>query len=193
VANHAAIERELAAHDPALAALPRVLALSKADLLAPERLREAVADWQRRLGPEVPVIATSSATGEGVRALAGELLRRVGPREAETGGARELTGAAPAAGRADEQELAEHVLLRPAEQSGFTVARVGPHRFEVRGRGIERLVSRFDVENDDALVYLHERLGRIGVLRALADEGFLPGDQVRVGERSLQLEPRVAR
>ena len=37
VANHATIEAELAAHDPRLAALPRLLALSKADLVAPER------------------------------------------------------------------------------------------------------------------------------------------------------------
>ena len=34
-ANHAVIERELAEHDPRLAALPRVLALSKADLVSP--------------------------------------------------------------------------------------------------------------------------------------------------------------
>ena len=32
-ANHATIERELAAHDPRLASLPRILALSKADLV----------------------------------------------------------------------------------------------------------------------------------------------------------------
>ncbi len=36
VSNHATIERELAAHDPRLAALPRLLALSKADLVPPE-------------------------------------------------------------------------------------------------------------------------------------------------------------
>ena len=36
VENHRVIERELAGHDPRLAALPRVLALSKADLVAPE-------------------------------------------------------------------------------------------------------------------------------------------------------------
>ena len=35
-ANHETIERELASHDPRLASLPRVLALSKADLVAPD-------------------------------------------------------------------------------------------------------------------------------------------------------------
>ena len=37
VANHAVVERELAHHDPRLASLPRVLALSKADLVDPDR------------------------------------------------------------------------------------------------------------------------------------------------------------
>ena len=45
VANHATIEHELAAHDARLAALPRVLALSKADLVTPERVAAAVAEW----------------------------------------------------------------------------------------------------------------------------------------------------
>ena len=76
--NHATIERELAAYDERLAQLPRVLALSKIDLLTPERAREAVAEWEQRLGPNVPVVATSSATRAGVREL-GELLLRVVP------------------------------------------------------------------------------------------------------------------
>src|SRR6478752_4887975 len=57
-ANYATIERELAAHDERLAELPRVLALSKSDLLSEQRAREALVEWQRRLGDEVPVIAT---------------------------------------------------------------------------------------------------------------------------------------
>ena len=65
-ANYATIEQELAAHDERLARLPRVLVLTKADLLTSERSRETVSEWQRRLGPDVPVIATSSATGDGL-------------------------------------------------------------------------------------------------------------------------------
>ncbi len=78
LANHAAIEHELAAHDQRLARLPRVLVLSKVDLVTPERAREAVAEWEGRLGPDVPVLATSSATRAGVREL-GELLLRIVP------------------------------------------------------------------------------------------------------------------
>src|SRR5213595_2748400 len=72
-ANHATIEAELAAHDSRLAALPRVLALSKADLVTPDAAARAAEEWRGRL--DVPVLVTSSATGEGLDDLRRELLR----------------------------------------------------------------------------------------------------------------------
>src|SRR5215213_4078004 len=54
VENHAVIERELAQHDPRLAALPRVLALSKADLVPVEDAEAAATAWRERLGDDVP-------------------------------------------------------------------------------------------------------------------------------------------
>ena len=88
VANHATVERELERHDPRLAALPRVMALSKADLVTAGTAAEARARWQERLGAEVPVIITSSVTGAGLRELAGELLRLVPPRQRARAGDR---------------------------------------------------------------------------------------------------------
>src|SRR3954453_13561706 len=70
-ANWETIECELAAHDERLARLPRVLALSKADLMPPADAEAARSAWAARLGEDVPVIVTSSATGEGLEALAG--------------------------------------------------------------------------------------------------------------------------
>ncbi|MEA2315731.1 MAG: GTPase [Solirubrobacteraceae bacterium] len=182
--NHATIERELAAHDQRLAELPRILVLSKSDLQPRERVGEAVASWQRRLGADVPVLATSSATGEGIAELAAELLRSVPalehPQPPPTPGARaEQT-----------HELAEHMVFRPAATAGFEVHRLGPRSFAVRGRGIERLLARFDVENADAMAYLEGRLRRIGVLRALESEGFSPGDEIEIAGVTFELDPR---
>src|SRR5262249_56469772 len=87
LSNYQTIEHELAAYAERLVRLPRVLALSKCDLLPEAQVSESVAAWQERLGPEVPVIATSSATKAGVDTLARELLRRVTPRPARAGGA----------------------------------------------------------------------------------------------------------
>ena len=65
LANHRVIERELAEHDPRLAELPRILALSKADLVTEEDAAAAATEWEERLG--VPVVVTSAATGSRTR------------------------------------------------------------------------------------------------------------------------------
>ena len=221
LANHATIERELLAHDERLARLPRVLALSKSDLLTPERVREVVARWQQRLGPDVPVLATSSATGAGLSELGKLLLRKAaeidsagmlgdvaaaGPAAAgpgvrmATGFGPQASGLAAQAGadsgsRAPEdgEELAEHMVFKPAgRQRGYEVRKLGEGAFEVKGRGIERLLSRYDVENEDALAYVEERLRRIGVLDALEREGFVPGDEVRIAGVPFELDPDLA-
>ena len=75
--NHDTIEHELAAHDPRLAELPRVLVLSKSDLVDEATIERELAIWSERLGPDVPVLACSSATGAGLERLARELLGRV--------------------------------------------------------------------------------------------------------------------
>ena len=173
--NHATIERELAAHDPRLAALPRILALSKVDLVPPEEAVAAAAAWRERLGEEVPVIVTSSATGEGLDTLRKALLERV-----------------PLASQAEVPELeglAEHQVFRPAAQRGYRIERVEEGRFRVVGEGIDRLVLRYDVENEDAMAHLERRLKRIGVIEALEQAGFEPGDDVEIGGIVFELDP----
>jgi GTP-binding protein len=189
-ANYATIERELTTYDPRLASLPRVLALSKADLVPAERVHEAVVEWSERLGPEVPVIATSSATGAGLGELAAQLLRLV-PSVAHHSSEPDAVGdgnlLVAESGRED--ELAEHMVFRPAARTGFSVERLQPGVFAVHGRPVERLLARFDVENDDAMAYVEGRLRRLGVLRALEAEGFQAGDELRIAGFALELDP----
>ncbi len=186
LANHATIEHELAAHDERLARLPRVLALSKADLVPEERARASIAEWQERLGPDVPVVLTSSATGAGVREL-GELLLRLVPDMAAASASGET---AHTSARAGEAELVEHMVFRPSAGSGFQVEQLRDGAFAVRGRGIERLLARFDVDNDDAMAYLEGRLRRIGVLGALEAKGFQPGDEIEIAGTTFELDPQ---
>jgi GTP-binding protein len=185
--NHETIERELEAHDERLAGLPRVLVLSKADLVPPERVAEAVAQWSQRLGPDVPVLATSSATGAGMAEISAELLHRV------PAFAHEETGSDGAplrpAEAGEEVELAEHMVFRPAGPSGFTVEQVAPGAFAVSGKGVERLLARYDIDNEDAMAYLETRLRKIGVMRALEAEGFQAGDELEIAGIAFELDP----
>lgn len=190
LANFETIEAELAAHDERLARLPRMLVLSKADLLPAERVQEEVSGWSDRLGPAVSVIATSSATRAGLEELAAELLRTVPPL-AQTALALDEQETEPAGAIEPEDELAEYMVFRPAAPSGFEVKRTGPHSFAVVGRGVERLLQRYDVENEDAMAYLEGRLRKIGVLRALESEGFQAGDELKIAGVELELDPEA--
>jgi GTPase len=184
-ANYATVERELELHNPRLAVLPRVLALSKADLVDEAAREAARADWAARLGPDMPVVVTSSATGLGLRELAGELARLV--PETIVDDADELAGAAIEIEPLD--DLAEHRVFRPAADRAYQVVKVGDGAYRVSGKGIERLVARYDIDNEDAMAYLERRLRGIGVIRALEAEGFEPGDEVEIAGIAFDLDP----
>ena len=170
--NFATIEAEVRDYEPRLAGLPRILALSKADLVSPEQAEAARTEWAERL-PDVPVLVTSSATGQGLDDLARELLRRVPPQP-------EVEAEAPAA----------FMVFRPGsgQARDFEVQRTGENAFVVSGDGVDRLIARHDIENPDALEYLEQRLESLGVRRALEAAGFTPGDDVEIGGVVFELE-----
>jgi GTPase len=175
--NYATVERELELHNPRLAVLPRVLALSKADLVDESARAAAREAWEARVGPDTPVIVTSSVTGLGLEELAIELVRRIPAEAPET----------PV--EVDAEELAEHRVFRPAAPRSYKVAKIGDRVYRVTGQGIERLVARYDLDNADALAYLERRLRGIGVIRALQEKGFEPGDEVEIAGIAFDLDP----
>jgi GTP-binding protein len=175
LANHATIERELALHDPQLASRPRILALSKSDLVAAADVATQAAGWRARLGADVPVFVTSSASGQGLSELSAELLRSV-PLELPN----EVPG---------EPELAEHLTFRPARGRGFRVERDGEGTYRVLGEGIDRLLARHDLDNEEALAHVEARLRQIGVIRALEAQGFQAGDEVEIAGVPFDLDP----
>ena len=195
--NFETIENELAVYDERLATLPRILALSKVDLISPEQATEAQGRWQERLGPQTPVLLTSSVSRRGLDELSIELVRRIPVESGEPEPEPELSPAewhrvnslrgVDQARRAD--QLPEHRVFRPASDRSYDVVRTGEHSFSVSGRGIERLVARYDLANEDALAHLERRLKGIGVIRALEAHGFEPGDDVEIAGVEFELDP----
>ncbi len=177
VANHATVEAELGAHGHGLVALPRILALSKADLVPAEDAARAAAEWRERLPDALAVVVTSAATGAGLDELGRELLHHV-PQE---------TSAEPVL--ADDGELAEHKVYRPADDAGYSVERGPGGVLRVVGPAVDRLLARHDIENEEALRYVEGRLRRMGVIRALEQAGFEPGDDVELAGTVFELDP----
>ena len=176
--NFAVIERELERHDPRLARLPRILVLSKADLVPPPAAAAAAAAWRARLGDETPVLVTSSATREGIDELGVLLLRSV-----------PLAAPRPLDELVAEEALAEHQVFRPAAGKAWHVETVSEGSYRVVGDPVERLLARYDVENEEALAHVERRLKRMGVIRALEAAGFEPGDDVEIAGVVFELDP----
>lgn len=179
VADYETVRAELAAHGAGLELLPELVLLSKRDLIPPEDVEVALSEWSERLGDGgLGVLSVSSATGEGLDELRARILAELPNLEPlETGRGGELGG----------EFEAEHRVYRPAGEGGYRVEREGDGAFRIVGRGVELLFERHDVKNEEALAYLEQRLGEIGVLAALTKAGFEPGDDVRVGEHEFEL------
>src|SRR4051795_9287361 len=172
--NFEVIERELAEHDPRLASLPRLLALSKADLVPPEVAETAAAEWRDRVA--FPVLITSSATQTGLTDLRAALLERVpvAPPEPEGAG---------------EDDVAEFAVFRPTASREFNITRGPDGTWIVHGESVERLFMRWDLDNEEAQAHVERRLQRMGVIAALQRAGFEPGDDVEIGGTVFELDP----
>jgi len=195
VGNYEAVRAELASYGAGLGLLPELVVLSKRDLLPADAVERMLTQWRSRLSPEgvnevdihmerkphePPVLAVSSATGEGLDELRdrilGSLLDSPTARPlVESGGSAEFE--------------AEHRVYRPAGEGGYSVEREDDGAYRVTGRGVELLFERHDIANEEALAYLEQRLNEIGVVAALRAAGFEPGDDVRVGEHEFELYP----
>jgi GTPase len=179
--DYDAVREELVAYGAGLEQLPELVVLSKSDLLPDDEVGEAVDRWRQRLGERaLGVLAVSAATGEGLEELRGTILREL-PGEAPARPGARVEGAA--------EFEAEHRVYRPVGEGGYSVAREDDGGFRVLGRGVELLFERHDLRNEEALAYLEQRLKEIGVVAALKAAGFVPGDDVRVGEHEFELHP----
>jgi GTPase len=189
-ANYEAVRSELSSYGAGLDRLPELVMLSKRDLLPAEEVEAALAEWEERLaGRALGVLAVSSATGAGIEDLRGRIFAELPEEPAVSGRDRGSFAVAGEAAAAPAQFEAEHRVYRPVGEGGYSVEREGDGGFRVLGRGVELLVERHDLANEEALAYLEQRLTEIGVVAALRAAGFEPGDDVRIGEHEFELHP----
>jgi GTP-binding protein len=147
------VERELSLYDPRLAGLPRVLALSKADLIDPARAGELARELARRLGPGACVLATSSATGQGLDVLARELFARARTGAEQVSAARG-DGLAGARGRAATDGA--------STEAGGGSAEAGGGSAEAGGARVRAGASRTDAAEEGAQALAEHMVFRPG-------------------------------
>ncbi len=167
----AALRAELAAHDPALASRPAVVAANKIDL--PE-----AAEWvsqARSAAGALPFVPVSALTGRGTAELASALSDAVAAERMRIGRPR------------------SRVLIRIRPESTAVEVEREAGWWRVRSRPAERLVTRFDIANSDALAHVQRRLLELGVEDALSRAGAKAGDEVHIGDAVFEFEPESSR
>ena len=177
--NYETVRAELAAYGAGLERLPELVVLSKRDLLAGRGGRGG----GRRV---------DGAPRRPRARRAGDLLgdRRGAGRAAPADPRRAAGGPLPAGGRRRGRRRVRGRAPRlPARRARAATgsSRRGTAPSGSRGRGVELLFERHDIKNEEALAYLEQRLGEIGVIAALAKAGFEAGDDVRIGEHEFEL------
>jgi len=154
---------ELRAFSPTLAGKPSVVALNKIDVAG-------TAAVTSELLAELPgAVAISAATGAGCAALL----------DAATALIHTVRDDAPSE-TAPERLVHRTYRLRPSRDA-LVVTREGDTYRVVRD-DVERMVSRVDLDNDEAVRRMQRRLRVAGVDAALRAAGCGEGDTVRIGD-----------
>ncbi|MBU0494868.1 MAG: GTPase ObgE [Chloroflexi bacterium] len=168
------INHELAEYSPALAEKPQITALNKMDLPDVQARWEQVREQlTQQAGPVYPI---SAATRQGVTDLLWAVVRQL-----EQTATQPAPSAPSAASAASEVRVYRHTP--PPDE--FTVTRE-ESGYRVRGETVERLVFMTHLNQDEAILRLHQQLARLGVLAALETAGVQEGDMVYIGDAALE-------
>ncbi len=159
IENFELVEKELHLYSENIYDRPRLIALNKIDLVPSDEFN-ALRERFETLGR--PLFPISAATGQGLDPLLHELVDTLNQSQPE-----DTPVVMP--------------LLRAQNDQAWDVERRGDH-FAVTGARIKRMVEMTDLNNSEAVRYLHRRLARIGVIEKLREMGVEEGQTVSVGD-----------
>ncbi len=155
---------ELEGHSPELSERPRIVAVTKADLIP-----------DPDLGRVVDEVGTIHHISSATRAGIDQLMYAIASVVDRT--ARELP------------EREGYILHRPVPPP-FRLTRSGDG-WELSGKAVTRAVNLADLTNPEAADLAAERLQRVGVHEALREAGAVPGDVVRIGALEFEYLPEA--
>lgn len=154
---------ELELHNAELAKLPRIVALSKSDVL------DEMVDPYAGLAEDV--LTFSGLTGEGIDLLMHRIADVVETIDQDT------------------PEREGFVLHRPLRDD-FTIERIGSE-WVVEGIAATRSINLSDLTDPEAADFVSQRLVRSGIVQGLRDAGASAGDDVRIGTIVFTFDPET--
>ncbi len=169
IANFELIERELKLYSEEIWSRPRIIALNKVDIIPHELFGELRERFEAK---ELPLFPISGVTGEGLEPLLHEIVKML----EETLPVEEIPVLLPA--------------LTAKGDLSWDVQKV-ENGFKVTGARILRMMEMTNLNNTEALRYLHRRLQRIGVIDKLRQLGASDGDTVHIGDVAFDFSEEI--
>jgi GTP-binding protein len=160
IQNYHLIEQELKLYSEEIWNRPRLIAMNKVDIVPSDRYNDIRQQFEAL---NLPLFPISGVTGQGLECLMDAMYETLQATVSEP--------AIPTLMPALEAQRKIEYDVEPKE-GGFRVV----------GKRIERIVAMTDLENEDAVRYLHRRLERLGVIERLRTAGAKEGDEVEIGE-----------
>jgi len=180
------INHELVSFDPSLGQKPQIIVVNKLDIT---EVRERMPAIRSQFGSQsVPVFFVSAATGEGVDALLGKVLEAL--ESLPTPAPQPLLPSpigrgAGGEGSPQRREGPQGRLGAPREDRAFRVVKENGV-YVVYAPRVERLLPLADLKDWRAVVQIWRELERLGVAKALEEQGVQPGDTVRLANVELE-------
>ena len=168
IADIEAITEELRNYSEELASRPTIIVANKLDVLSQEDREEVLKKLKDKFEPDIPVLAISAATGEGIK----EMLE-VAYKTLQT---------APDTVMEFNPEISLEEYNSRVEELPYTVERSedDEHVFLVEGPRIERMLGYTNLEDNKGFKFFQDFMVKNGIIDELKALGIQEGDEVRV-------------
>lgn len=174
------LNRELKLWNRELVERPQLIAINKMDAIRgdDDLLREATAFKAKLVARGCEVFEISAATGEGTQPLLWRINNLVHAARAEQATNEPVTAL----------EVTRFTVDKPFIVKEIARYANGASEWDAEGGAMERFIGRFDMENHEAVMYVHGLLEQHGVLQQLREHGVKVGDLVHVGKITFGFE-----
>jgi GTP-binding protein len=118
---------------------------------------------------------TSAVTKQGIDELSLSLLQKLSDMDSE--GVKRL------------YPLKDAVRKETVQPSEVRIEQIEEGKFRIINRYLEKLVERYDFEQDEAIMRFSKVIARLGIEKMLSDMGAKEGDTVSIGDMEFEYIP----
>lgn len=183
VEDYKNIRRELESFSPILSRKKEIIVANKIDLLDENELERRLLDFKNKTGKDIFPI--SAYTGKNLDPLIQKIWHEIKKEKIEYQKSVERRLRSPVS----EKIKIEPVKYEPDPFIKINVVRWDEETYEVVGEGMEKLLSRYDINQKDSRILILNILEKNGLNKTLKDAGVKEGDTVYIDNFAFEYIP----